>query len=86
MPRIWCGGLRSVAWVILVSLLRRWGHNSIRANICLHRRSLWAIRGLMLWLWLLARQRPVCGARPHEVGGIMMLSVRMWEYRWRICH
>lgn len=86
MSRVWCGGLRSVARVVLVPLLRRWGHDSIRANVCLHRRSLWTIRGLMLGLWLLARQRAVCRARPHIVGGIVMLSVWMRKYRWRVCH
>lgn len=87
MPRIWCRGLRGVARVVLVPLLRRWGHDSIRANIRLHRRSLWTTRGLMLWLWwLLARKRAVCRARPHVVGGIVMLSVWMWKYRWRVRH
>lgn len=36
MSGVWCRGLRSVAWVILVSLLRRWRHDSVWADIRLH--------------------------------------------------
>lgn len=86
MSRVWCRGLRSVARVILVSLLRRWRHDSVWADIRLHRRSLRAVRGVVLWLWLLARERAVCRARPHVVGGIVMLSIWVREHGRGVCH